>query len=116
MRREVYLYTVRIFRRGGNILHDDRARLTALTAVRMLHTVFFLELIHTSAGIKEFLFASVERMAIRANLDTDVRTNRTRFEGVTACAGSRRHLILRMDCFFQGVHLLSALDQQSEPE
>lgn len=36
--------------------------------VSSLHSVSFLELIDTSTGINQFLFASKERMAIAANI------------------------------------------------
>lgn len=72
---------------------------------QILQAVFFLELINTSAGIQEFLFAREERMASGANFDADVRTNRTRFERVAASASRRRHMILWLDGLFQRVHL-----------
>lgn len=70
-----------------------------------LHTIFLLELINTTAGIDKLLFTGEERMAVRTDLYAKVRTNRTRFESVPACASSRRHMILRMNGWFQRVHL-----------
>jgi hypothetical protein len=74
-------------------------------AVALLHSVFFLELINTAAGIHKLLFTGEERVAVGTNLYAKVRTNRTRFESVTARASSRRHMILRMNGWFQRVHL-----------
>ena len=65
----------------------------------LLHTVFLVELVNTSASLSCFLLSGVERMALGADLHVDVLIRRTGHECVTAvaCYGSLK--IFRMNPF-----------------
>ena len=70
-----------------------------------LHTVSFLELIDTSTGIHQLLFAGKERMAFGANLNVDIGFGRTCYESVSAVAGYSCLIVVRMDSFAHDFHL-----------
>lgn len=81
-----------------------------------LDTVFLLELVHTTAGIDKLLFAGEERMAVGANLNAEVLSNRAALESVAACASYRCFVIVGMDPLFHSHSPLSALDLFVDPE
>ena len=57
---------------------------SAVSNFLLFKTITFSELINSAACINKLLLACVERMASRANFDTDVLFCRTRFNNVTA--------------------------------
>jgi hypothetical protein len=65
-----------------------------------LDPVFLLELVHTTAGIDEFLLTSKVRVASGTNLNTKVWFEGTRFERVTANASYCRDVEVRMNALF----------------
>jgi hypothetical protein len=71
-----------------------------------LNAVFLLELINTTAGIKELLFTGKERMASGADLHTKILLNGACFKTVAASASNRCVMVGRMDCFFHCFHLI----------
>lgn len=77
----------------------------------LLNTVFLLELIDTTTGINKLLLTSEEWVAIGANLNAEIRLDRTRFKGVTACACNRRNVIIRMNVCLHHLSPLSALNR-----
>lgn len=79
-------------------------------SVAQLDAVFLLEFVYATACIDKLLFTCVERVASRTDLYFKIRFDRTCFESVSACARCRNHIVLRMNGWFQRVHLLSALD------
>lgn len=62
----------------------------------------FVKPVYTSAGINQFLFASVEWMAFAANLNVDVLSGRTGIKLVTASTHNMGCFVLRMDALFHG--------------
>ena len=63
------------------------------------------ELINTSAGINEFLFAGKERMAFGANFNSEITLRGLCMNNFTASATNGCIDVVRMDCFFHCVHL-----------
>src|ERR671931_2792023 len=59
-----------------------------------------LEALDAAAGVEELLLARVERVAVRADLDVQLRLRRSRLERVPARAGDRRQYVLGMDADF----------------
>ena len=58
------------------------------------------ELINASAGINELLLTREERMALRADVETDVSAfSGTGYKGFSACANYLGLLVIRMDSF-----------------
>ena len=58
------------------------------------------ELINASAGINEFLLTGKERMALGADVDTDLTAlGGTGNERLSACADDLGLLVIRMDSF-----------------
>src|SRR5581483_440624 len=55
------------------------------------------EALHPAAGVDELLLARVEGMALRADLDVQLRLRRARLERVPAGARDRREHVLGMD-------------------
>jgi hypothetical protein len=73
------------------------------TAGRASAGVLLAELVHATAGVDDLLLARVERMAVGADLDLQVMTQRgARNEGVTAAADHVDLFVLRMDTVFHG--------------
>src|SRR5262249_22037227 len=60
-----------------------------------------LEALHPAAGVDELLLARVERVAVRADLDVQLRLRRAGLEGVPAGAVNRREHVLGVDA---GLH------------
>lgn len=77
-------------------------------ARRQLHTVSFLELINTSAGIDKLLLAGKERMTFGA----DIYLNNVNvfgssgFKGLTASALHLNYLVIRMNVLLHIKHLV----------
>ena len=72
---------------------------TALFDIALFHVETLLEAIHASACINQLLLAGVERMALAANFDTDLRLRGTGLDDVAAGAGDGAIHIIRMDAF-----------------
>ena len=75
----------------------------------LVEAVFSVELINTSAGVYQFLLASVERMAFGANLNGDVLLGRAGVINSTASAANRSLLVIRMNSLFHNSNLLRRL-------
>ena len=75
-------------------------------------TITFIELFDTATSLLGTLLACKERMAFRANFNTQFRFSRTCFECITT---STRYfgvaVVFRMDSFFQNLHLFSSIIQ-----
>ena len=56
-----------------------------------------LKALNTSAGVNQLLLTSVERMALGANFDVDLRLGGTSLDDVTASAGDGAVNVIRMD-------------------
>ena len=84
-----------------------------------LHAVALLEAIHTSAGINQLLLASVERMALRANIYAHFLLDGTGFESFAANATNYALAVIGMGIFLHGFHLtligLSILRREPHP-
>src|SRR5690606_38667555 len=66
-------------------------------------TETLVELVNAPAGINDLLLAREERVALRADVDTQVfGEGRTRLEGIAATAGDGHVFILRMNVGFHG--------------
>ena len=74
------------------------------SAVALAHSL--LELIDTSACIYELLLTCVERVALRADINTEAALRGSCLESLAASALYRDNLSLRMDSFFHVFHLL----------
>ena len=59
-----------------------------------------IEAVHTSAGIDQLLLASVERMALGANFDVDLRLGGTSLDHIAARAGDGAVNVVGMDTLF----------------
>ena len=75
------------------------------SAVALAHSL--LELIDTSACIYELLLTCVERVALRADVNTQAALRGRCLESLAASALYRDNLCLRMDSFFHVFHLLN---------
>ena len=66
--------------------------------------VFLIEFVHTAGAIHDFLFTSVERMALRANFNVEFGFAHGRFSGefVTARAGNINFMVVGMNFRFHG--------------
>ena len=62
--------------------------------------VFFLELLDSSLGIKDLLFAGEERMTLRADVEMDVFACRARCKGFAARADHFDFLVIRVNACF----------------
>ena len=78
------------------------------SAVRMMFSfsllaglvgVTALEALDTAAAVDQLLLAGVERMALAANFDTDLRLRGTGLDDVASGAGDGAIHIIRMDAF-----------------
>ena len=82
----------------------------AESLVKLLTAETLVEALNTSAGVNQLLLASVERMALGANFDVDLRLGRTSVDDIAACAGNGAVNIVRMDTLFHSFHLNSGSD------
>ena len=79
------------------------ARETALwkRPVKLLTAEALVEALNTSAGVDQLLLTSVERMALGANFDVDLRLGGTGLDDVAACAGDGAVNVIRIDTLRQ---------------
>ena len=84
-----------------------RLNLTSLILCLCVHTIFLIELIDTSASCSSLLLASIERMALGANLHVDIFLGRTSYELVSAVAGNLCLIVSWMDSFSHDFHLFT---------
>ena len=70
---------------------------TLMQLLASLVGVAALKALNTSAGVNQLLLASVERMALGANFDVDLRLGGTSLDDVTASAGDGAVNVIRMD-------------------
>ena len=78
--------------------------------LQLLTAETLVEALNTSAGVNQLLLASVERMALGANFDVDLRLGGTSLDDVAACAGDGAVNVVRMDTLFHSFHLISGSD------
>ena len=64
---------------------------------QLLTAETLVEALNTSAGVNQLLLTSVERMALGANFDVDLRLGGTSLDDVTASAGDGAVNVIRMD-------------------
>jgi hypothetical protein len=65
--------------------------------------VLLAEFVDAAARVDDLLLAGIERMAVRADFDLQIMTERgTRNERVPAAAGHSRLFVLRVDAGFHG--------------
>jgi hypothetical protein len=69
-------------------------------------TVLAIETLDTAGGVDQPLRASVERMAIRADLDMQLAHRCASLERVAACASYYAAMVFRMD---SGFHLIPSV-------
>lgn len=85
---------------------EAQLRLIFLTRVKTLGLAHSLvELVNTSACINELLLACVERVAVGADIYSQVALRRHSLECVTASASYCYQLCLGMNAFFHCFHL-----------
>ncbi len=73
-----------------------------LWITQLLETVFFVELIHASAGIHELLLSGIERMALGADFNSDVLLRGSRLYDGAAGAFDGGLLVVGMYSFLHG--------------
>ena len=78
--------------------------------MQLLTAEALVEALNTSAGVNQLLLASVERMALGANFDVDLRLGGTSLDHIAACAGDGAVNVIRMDTLFHSFHLISGSD------
>ena len=87
----------------------SRRPLSIVIATPLLASVLLAEFVDASAGVDDLLFARVERVAVRADFDLQVVSERgTRDERVPAAAGHGGLFIFGMDAGFHGFERISA--------
>ena len=78
--------------------------------ILLLETETTVEAINTSAGVNQFLLASVERMALGANFNVDLRLGGMGVDDLAASAGDGAVHIIGMDALFHSFHLFLVND------
>ena len=78
--------------------------------LQLLTAETLVEALNTSAGVDQLLLTSVERMALGANFDVDLRLGGTSLNDVAARAGDGAVNVVRMDTLFHSFHLISGSD------
>ena len=81
--------------------HYDHAVRTSL----LLQAKTLVETVNTSTGVNQLLLAGIERVALGADLDTDLLLGGASGKDVTAVATDRGLFVLGMDTFLHFVHL-----------
>lgn len=81
-----------------------------LAMILLLKTETTVETINTSAGVNQLLLTGVERMALRANFNTDFGLSGTSVDNLTASAGDGAIHIVGMDSLFHSFHLFLVND------
>ena len=76
-----------------------------LRSLCLLESVLVLELLDTSAALRELLLSCKERMAGGANVCSDLGLGGPGHECIAACASNFTFLVLRMDSLFHAFHL-----------
>ena len=70
-----------------------------------IHTETLLESVNASAGINQLLLAGIERVALGADLNTNVLLGRTSGKDIAARAADGGLFVLGMDTFLHFFHL-----------
>ena len=71
----------------------------------LLQAETLVEAINTSTGVNQLLLAGIERVALGADLNTNVLLGRTSGKSVATCTADRGLIVLGMDTFLHFVHL-----------
>ena len=71
----------------------------------LLQAKTLVETINTSTGVNQLLLAGIERVALGADLNTDVLLSGTGSKSVTTGTADGGLFVLRMDAFSHFVHL-----------
>ena len=71
----------------------------------LLQVEALVETIDTSTGVNQLLLAGIERVALGADLNSDLLLGGAGGKGVTAGAANCGLFVLRMDAFSHFVHL-----------
>ena len=71
----------------------------------LLQAKTLVEAIDTTTGVNQLLLAGIERVALGADLDTDLLLGGASGKDVTAVATDRGLFVLGMDTFLHFVHL-----------
>ena len=71
----------------------------------LLQAKTLVEAIDTTTGVNQLLLAGIERVALGADLDTDLLLGGASGKDVTAVATDRGLIVLGMDTFLHFVHL-----------
>jgi hypothetical protein len=79
---------------------DEQALSESVHPTESFHAVFALKALDSSGGIDQTLLPRVERMAIRAHFNADLRQGGTCFEGIAACARHQAAAVCGMDISF----------------
>ena len=81
----------------------------AVRASSLLQIESLVETINTSTGVNQLLLAGIERVALGADLNSDVLIGRTGRKDVATGTADRGLFVLRMDAFSHFVHLFLTL-------
>ena len=73
----------------------------------LVQAVTLLETVYTSTRINQLLAAGVERMALRADINTKLRLGGTSLERLAACAFNSSFNVFRMDSLLHLYHSYS---------
>ena len=76
----------------------------------ILQTELLVESANTSAGIHQFLFACVERMACGTNFNTDVLLSGASLDDFAASTPNGGRIVIRMDGFFHSIFTSFSLE------
>ena len=71
----------------------------------LLQAVFLVETVDTSTGVNKLLLAGIERVALGADLNTNVLLGRTSGKDIAARAADGGLFVLGMDTFLHEFHL-----------
>ena len=83
----------------------------------LLQTKSLVETINTSTGVDQLLLAGVERVALGADLNTDLLLGGTGCKHVATCATDGGLFVVGMDAFSHVVHLfLISLKGHNTPQ
>ena len=76
-----------------------------ISSVFLLQVKALVEAINTSTGVNQLLLAGIERVALGADLNTNVLLGRTSGKDIAACTADSGLFVLGMDTFLHFVHL-----------
>ena len=71
----------------------------------LLQAKTLVEAINTSTGVNQLLLAGIERVALGADLNTNVLLGGTSSKSVATCTADSGLFVLGMDTFLHFVHL-----------